>query len=137
MHWNLLETNPFNKMQCIKISETTPIFFSKDDFQRFLDAVGNNRMKDAFLFAVMTGMRRGEVLNLKWSDVKLEKKIAHIQSSTTYRVKAGKRRTIPLGDLVLKLFERFARPFPEWNSSNAPSVQLCCRCMDRFGKSVV
>jgi integrase len=109
LRWNLLETNPFSKMKCIKIPETTPIFFSKDDFQRFMDAVGDHWMKDSFLFAVMTGMRRGEVLNLKWSDVKLEEKIAHIQSSPTYRVKAGKSRTIPLGDIVLNLLERRAK----------------------------
>ena len=79
------------KMQCIKIPETTPIFFSKEDFQRFMDAVGNHWMKDSFLFAVMTGMRRGEVLNLKWSDVNWERKQLTIGSDGETKNRTARR----------------------------------------------
>lgn len=106
MRWDMLETNPFSKMKPVRIPERIPLFFSKEDFQKFMHAVGDHCMRDVFLFGVITGMRRGEILNLKWSDVNLQEKLAHIQSSTTYRVKAGKRRTIPLGDIAMRLLER-------------------------------
>lgn len=108
VRWNLLEANPFSRMQLVKIPETIPVFLTKDDYHKFMEVVGDHWSKDVFLFAVLTGMRRGEILNLKWGDVKLTERIAHIQSSLTYRVKAGKRRTIPLSDLAIKLLERRA-----------------------------
>jgi len=103
--WNLIEANPFVKVQLVRIPEIMPAFFTKEDFQRFLEAVGNHRLRDVFVFAILTGLRRGEILNLKWSDVDLDRKIAQIQSSVTYRVKAGKRRTIPLSHQAVKLLE--------------------------------
>ncbi len=109
LRWNLIETNPFCKVQLVRIPETVPTFFSKDDFQKLLVVVGNHWMRDFFIFAAMTGLRRGEILNLKWTDVNLDGKIAQIQSSPTFKVKTGKRRTIPLGDAAVKLLQDRAR----------------------------
>ena len=104
--WNLIESNPFCKVRLARVPETMPVFFTKDDFNVFMKAVGDHRLRDVFLFAVLTGLRRGEILNLKWSDVNLQEKTAHIQSSVSHRVKSGKRRIIPLSDQVVKLLER-------------------------------
>jgi len=103
--WNQIEANPFVKVQLVRIPEIMPAFFTKEDFLKFLDAVGNHRLRDVFVFAILTGLRRGEILNLKWTDIDLDRKIAQIQSSVTYRVKAGKRRVIPLSDQAVKLLE--------------------------------
>lgn len=106
VRWGMLEANPFSKMRQVRIPERMPLSFSKEDFQKFMQAVGDHCMRDVFLFGVITGMRRGEILNLKWSDIDFQEKLAYIQSSTTYRVKAGRRRTIPLGDTAMRLLER-------------------------------
>lgn len=103
--WGLIESNPFVKVQLVRIPEVMPAFFTKEDFQKFLDAVGNHRLRDVFVFAVLTGLRRGEILNLKWSDIDLDRKIAQIQSSVTYKVKAGKRRIIPLSEQAVELLQ--------------------------------
>lgn len=103
--WNLIESNPFVKVQLVRIPEVMPAFFTKETFQRFLDAMGNHHLRDLFVFAVLTGLRRGEILNLKWTDVDFERRVAQIQSSVNYRVKAGKRRIIPLSDSAVKLLE--------------------------------
>jgi len=105
LRWNLIEANPFVKVQLVRIPEVMPAFFTKEDFLTFLDAVGNHRLRDVFVFAILTGLRRGEILNLKFSDVDLDRKIAQIQSSVNYRVKAGKQRIIPLSDQAVKLLE--------------------------------
>lgn len=43
-----------------------------DQLVRFLDAIALNRMAPAFYFAANTGMRRGEVLGVRWRDLDLE-----------------------------------------------------------------
>ena len=39
----------------------------------FLDHVGEDRLYALFHLAVMTGLRRGEVVGLRWEDVDLER----------------------------------------------------------------
>ena len=104
--WGMIESNPFVKVQLVRIPEVMPAFFTKEDFQKFLDVVGNHRLRDLFIFAVLTGLRRGEILNLRWTDIDLDRRIAQIQSSVSYKVKAGKRRTIPLNDQAVGLLEK-------------------------------
>jgi integrase len=43
-------------------------------------------------------MRRGEIVNLHWTDVDLPRHFVHVQSNPTFRTKAGKGRTVPLND---------------------------------------
>lgn len=43
-------------------------------------------------------MRRGELLNLRWQDVDLQRRLIHIQSTPTFRTKQGRKLVIPLND---------------------------------------
>jgi integrase len=56
------------------------------------------------LFVLHTGMRRGEVMKLKWSDVDLEQGFLRIVDP-----KGGKDQTIPLSDAVQELLENHPR----------------------------
>ena len=63
-------------------------------------------------FAVETGMRRGEILGLRWADINTEKHTLHIPTTKT-----GKPRTIPLTMRGLAILEwqsgkALLRPFP-------------------------
>src|SRR4051812_17761980 len=46
--------------------------WTPDELRRFLDQVANDRLFAAYRLAATTGMRRGEVLGLRWRDVGLE-----------------------------------------------------------------
>lgn len=43
-----------------------------DQLVRFLDAIASHRLAPAFEFAANTGMRRGEVLGVRWRDIDLD-----------------------------------------------------------------
>jgi integrase len=80
---------------------------------QFLDAIKGERLEAAYLVALSLGLRRGEVLGLRWADINLEAKTVAIAQALA-RV-GGKlqliepksrqsRRTIPLHDgLVVAL----------------------------------
>ena len=55
------------------------------------------------LIAALTDMRRGELLNLRWSDVDLSRRVIQIQSNATFRTKRGKQRAIPMSDVAFNL----------------------------------
>ena len=46
--------------------------WSPDQLRAFLNHVQADRLYAAWLLAVTTGMRRGEILGLRWSDLDLE-----------------------------------------------------------------
>jgi integrase len=70
-----------------------------------LSVVDQPWFKDLIFFTVLTGMRRGEVVNLHWNDINLERKLVHIHSTSTFRSKWGKQRVIPLNDQVVDMLK--------------------------------
>ena len=52
------------------------------------------------LFAVHTGMRRGEICNLRWFDLNFDRGLIHVRNS-----KNGKDRIIPMNATVRQLLE--------------------------------
>jgi integrase len=103
VRWGYLEKNPFSGLKLVSVPEKTPRFLEENDFIRLYNAIGQKWLREIVLFAVNTGARRSEVVNLKWSDVDLSRRMVSFESNGGFRVKAGKRRSIPLNDEVLKL----------------------------------
>ena len=81
-----------------------------DQLVRFLEAISSHRLAPAFEFAANTGMRRGEVLGVRWRDIDLDSARVSVRQalvSVAYKVsisdvKTGmSRRTIDIEeDLV-------------------------------------
>ncbi len=73
------------------------------------------------LCAIHSGMRRGEILNLKWSDVDFRARLITVRIA-----KSGKQRKIPIDDTLFstlaKLTSRFANGFvfPSPKKAGAP-----------------
>jgi integrase len=62
----------------------------------FLDHVRNDRLYAAWLLAATTGMRRGEILGLRWSDVDLEAGRLSVRQPrivVDYRVRVSEPKT--------------------------------------------
>ena len=72
VRWGRLARNPAD--QADPPREATPEMSVWDPLQlrTFLDSVRSDRLFAAWLLAATTGMRRGEILGLRWSDVDLE-----------------------------------------------------------------
>ncbi|MBI4057249.1 MAG: site-specific integrase [Elusimicrobia bacterium] len=74
-------------------------YLSEEEVGRLLK-VCYPRIYPIILCALSTGMRRGEILNLKWDDVNLENKMIYILES-----KSGRPREIPI---IQKLYDVLA-----------------------------
>lgn len=99
--WNLIEQNPFQNVSLVKVPEQAPLALSVEDFQKLLGCLSEQWLKEIVVFAVSTGMRRGEILNLRWCDVDLASRVVTIQTSERFKTKHGRRRVIPLNDAAL------------------------------------
>jgi integrase len=96
--WKFIEKNPFDDVASVKVPETAPLFLSREDFQRLLSLISENWFRELVLFAVCTGLRQAEILNLRWADVDLDRRLISIESRPTWKTKMGKRRTVPLSE---------------------------------------
>jgi integrase len=102
--WNWINHNPVLNIKKLKEPRGRVRFLNEQERQRLLDNC--NESRSLFLYpivvlALSTGMRRGEILGLKWRDVDFDTKRIVIQET-----KNGERRAVPLVGTALQLIEK-------------------------------
>ena len=82
----------------IKIGKKPPArvrYLTEEEAERLLRNSGD--LKLLIKMALMTGMRKSEMLNLTWQNIDLKAKLIHIEES-----KNGERRSVPISNSLLK-----------------------------------
>lgn len=59
-------------------------YYSEDEIQRLKEVFKNHKFENVFLFALGTGMRRGEIFGLQWSDIDFKNKEIHVLHNLSY-----------------------------------------------------
>jgi len=85
-----------------KIPQRLPLYFSEEEFHHLLRFVENVDLKDIITFAVYTGLRQGDLINLEWRQINFKDRtlILDNRSSVT---KSGKVHTLPLSIEALQI----------------------------------
>jgi integrase len=99
--WEWISENPVMKISKPKISNSRTRFLNDDEKERLIQACQESESKGLYpivILALSTGMRRGEIMNLTWSDVDLARGSILLQTT-----KNGERRYIPLLGMALNL----------------------------------
>lgn len=78
--WGYLHQNPAEYVDRPRVEHREMLFLTPEEVQSFLDAVEPDR-HTLFLTAVMTGLRRGELLGLTWKDVDFPAKVIRVRRS--------------------------------------------------------
>ena len=63
-----------------------------DEQKKFLEVARDSSNYNQYAFLLQTGLRTGEMIALKWSDIDFKKKVVHIQRSMEYRYSVGEWR---------------------------------------------
>ncbi|WP_070119699.1 site-specific integrase [Bacillus marinisedimentorum] len=77
----MIPVNPVEETSPPPIKEKEFITWNKTQIHRFLEVARSEDAHIPFLLAIYTGMRRGEVLGLKWGDIDFANKRIKIQRS--------------------------------------------------------
>jgi integrase len=72
VRWGLLARNPADQVDPPRRTEHEMPTWSAAEVRTFLEFVANDRLAAMWVLLCTTGMRRGEVLGLRWEDVDLE-----------------------------------------------------------------
>lgn len=59
-------------------SEEPPRVLTEDEQDKLLKAIKGDRMEAPIILMLYTGLRRGELLGLKWEDIDLDEKMLHV-----------------------------------------------------------
>lgn len=94
--WGKVGTNPVKQVKLFREEKKPPRVLSEEDTQALIEAA-NGHLKPILVVAVNTGMRRGEILNLKWENVDLANR-----AITVEKAKNWKFRQIPMNDTVFE-----------------------------------
>jgi integrase len=103
--WKLITENPCSDVTSVAVPEAAPIFLTTSDFEKLLSVIREDWFKELVVFAVLTGLRRGERCNLHWQDVDLKNRVIHIRSAGTFKTIFGKRRTVALNTTALSILQ--------------------------------
>jgi integrase len=101
--WKLITENPCTGSKLIPVPDEPPIFFTVVDFEKLIAVMEQGWLRELVVFAVLTGLRRGEICNLRWQDVDLDRRVVHVRSTATFRTKQGKRRVVALNTTALAI----------------------------------
>lgn len=69
MRWQLIAANPADAVKPLKVSKADMTIWTTEEATRFLGIAREHRLYALFYLAMSTGMRRGELLGLRWQDV--------------------------------------------------------------------
>jgi len=102
----VIEKNPTKFIERYKQDFKEPNPFKHEEIAAILDAL-TSPYQEYFQFAFYTGLRTGELLGIRWQDIDIEKKVAHIRVNLTLgREKepktAGSIRTVDLHEKAIE-----------------------------------
>lgn len=95
------DKNPVAAVERLPEDNVRDRVLSPEEFQRLLDAAPGV-LKAILLMAYDTGMRRGEILNLRWRQVDLRKGLIRLQGADT---KTQEGRLVPLNARLTNLLK--------------------------------
>jgi len=91
--WSILTKDPCAGVREVSVPETIPVHLSRADLSKLLEYTKTDALHEIILFASMTGMRRGEICNLTWNDVDLQRGTILVRSCLSlFKTPSGPKR---------------------------------------------
>jgi integrase len=90
VRWTLIPRNPADDVKAPTPTPKEMHPLSAEEARRLLDTARGDRLEALYVLAIHTGMRRGELLGLKWDDIDLENATVRVRRTLT-RIDNGKR----------------------------------------------
>jgi len=103
--WKYIKVNPVEDSQLVKVPEPEIITFSVSDIKKFLNTAPEI-YKDIFTFTLYTGLRAGDVVNIKLSDIDFINRIIAI-GNDVHVSKNQKQNSIEIADAIIPIINKY------------------------------
>jgi site-specific recombinase XerD len=98
-----VESNPFLKVKLLKVTKSGSQFFSVEELRKLDKVIDREDYQQIMWMLVLTGMRIGELLDLKWKNIYLEQRLIRIHG------KGDKVRIVGISDDLLSIVQGITR----------------------------
>jgi integrase len=96
IEWGKVKENPGKKVKLLRERNRRVRYLEEKEIKRLYNACAEH-LKPIVIVALNTGMRKEEILSLRWKDLDFRSRIISILDT-----KNGERREIPMNDIVYK-----------------------------------
>jgi integrase len=108
LEWKLVTANPFQGVRSLRVPSRIERILGVDEESRLLaccDRLRSRFLRSVVVLALNTGMRRGELLSLKWEQVDLAQGRIRVLNAKTN----SSTRSIPVNSIVHNLLSELSR----------------------------
>lgn len=132
--WGLIATNPLSDVRKPRKPPPRDRLPTQGELDRLLHSAGDDLDKmtaqafHAFLFAIETAMRAGEICGLEWDRVDLDRRVARL-----LHTKNGRARDVPLSTGAVRLLRALPRADPVFGMQPRQLDVLWRKLRDRAG----
>ncbi len=98
--WEWIKENPVSKIKRERVNNLRDRWLTLEEEERLLEA-SPEWLRDIITFAIYTGLRKSEILNLRWKDVDLFRKVIYIGEQ-----KNRGKDTLPLNSKALGVLRK-------------------------------
>ncbi len=109
--WGWMTNNPLDGFRSPQSSPPRDRLITRQEIRGMLNALGTEKQREvalAFLVALRTGMRAGEILQITPENVDLDKRVVKIRQHKTLKL-TGKPRLIPITPKAARVIARIDR----------------------------
>ena len=92
--WGRVEQNPVKRVKMFRENNCRVRYLEQDEIERLLNAC-TGYLKNIVVIALNTGMRKSEILNLKWENINIKQGFIYLLDT-----KNGDKREIPINGTV-------------------------------------
>lgn len=103
--WELVSPKKWEICKEIKTPKGRVLFYSPEEVKKLLDNCPEN-WQLVILLGCRAGLRRGEIVNLSWEDIDLNKRLITIQPKSNWHPKDYECRDIPIDNLLFKALSK-------------------------------
>jgi len=108
IEWDYINENPFVKIKLPKYANSLPTFIDYNQFNIILANTDNEVLKKIFITAYYSGMRLGEIVNLKWDSLSFQKCELVVKNNDQFTTKNKRERIIPINKILLQQFQELS-----------------------------
>ena len=96
VRWGFIKHNTVSDVEKLKVPKRPPRFLRQDEIHRLVEAAEGSHIHPMLVTALHTGMRKSELLNLRWSDMDFQQRVIIVQHKEDWHTKNYRSRALQM-----------------------------------------
>ena len=101
--------NPVKGIERITEDQSPAEYFTMDEVAQLMAAASQGHIRHLIGLAAHTGLRKGELIHLEWSDIDLDRRVIQVTSKENWKTKTRRSRDVPISPDALEILTSMPR----------------------------